>query len=107
MNSTADGNLPPGTNPNFNQRLGIVKQPPFARGKWTHLAIIYSKMGTGEGQLKGASSAIKEPFEWAAGQATLRLGVNYTGWMDEIAIYRRPLTAAEIAKAWQQQRPKK
>ena len=42
-----------------------------------------------------------------AGQATLRLGVNYTGWMDEIAIYRRPLTAAEIAKARQQQRPKK
>ena len=108
-------NLPPDTNPNFNQRLVIVKQPPFARGKWTHVAIAYSKLGNGAGQaqlyldghLQGATSPIKEPFAWAAGQATLRLGVNYTGWMDEIAIYRRPLTAAEISKVGQQQRPRK
>ena len=84
----------------------VVKQPPFARGKWTHVVITYAKLGSGAGQaelyldgkLQGASSLVKEPFEWEAGKATLRLGVQYTGWIDDIAIYRRPLTAAEIAK---------
>lgn len=98
--------LPPDTNPDFNNRLVVVKQPPFARGKWTQVVITYSKLGSGAGQaqlyldgkLQGVSSLVKEPFEWAAGKSTLRLGVNYTGWMDDISIYGRPLTATEIAK---------
>ena len=99
------GNQPPDKNPDFNRRLVIVKQPPFARGKWTHVAITYAKLGAGAGEarlyldrvLQGTSATVKEPFAWHS-KPTLRLGVNYTGWMDELAIYRKALTAAEIGK---------
>jgi hypothetical protein len=95
---------PPDKNPDFNSRLVIVKQPPFARGRWTHVAITYSGLGGGsgeaklylDGRLQGASSPIKEAFEWDPAKAAIRLGVNYSGLMDEVAIYRRPLTPAEI-----------
>lgn len=97
--------IAPDKNPDFNSRLVIVKNPPFARGRWTHVAVTYSKLGSGageaklylDGKLQGTSSTVKEPFSWEAGKASIRLGLNYTGLLDEIAIYSRPLTAAEIA----------
>ena len=97
-------NLPPDTNPAFNQRLVIVKQPPFVRGQWTHVVVTYVGLGTGggeaklylDGNLQGTSSRVKEPFAWDPAKVALRLGVGYVGWMDEVAIYGRPLTAAEI-----------
>jgi hypothetical protein len=113
LKSWNSGDLPPDKNPAFNQRLVIVKQPPFARGKWTHVAITYSKLGTGGGQaslyldgkLQGTSPSIAEPFEWDPKVAALRLGVNYTGLMDEISVFRRPLTATEIVILGRQSRP--
>jgi len=93
-------------NPDFNGRLVVVKQPPFARGKWTHVAITYSKLGSGKGEaqlyldgaLQGTSSLVKEPFTWQAGKPTLRLGVGYSGWLDEVAVYGQALSAGEIGK---------
>jgi hypothetical protein len=93
-------NLPPDKNPKFDQRLVAVKNPPFSRQRWTHVVITY-KTGSAslylDGKLQGNSSPITEPFSWNLDQATIRLGVNYAGLFDDLAIYNRVLTPAEIA----------
>lgn len=98
-------NIPPDKNPKFNERLVIVRQPPFQREKWTRVVITYSGLGSGQGtaslyldgKLQGTTPVIGEVFSWSHGKPTIRLGVNYTGLMDNIAIYNRVLTPSEIA----------
>lgn len=98
--------IPPDKNPNFTNRLVVVKQAPFSRDRWTHVAISYENLGTPKGRatlyLNGASQGntpvIGEPFSWSASNATIRLGVNYVGLFDDLALFRRPLTANEIAE---------
>jgi len=93
-------------NPAFNNRLVVVKQPPFTKDKWIRVAITYDGLGSGkgsaslyvDGKLQGRNGTpITESFTWEAGKATIRLGVNYIGWMDDLAAYNRVLTAEEIA----------
>src|SRR6185436_20930295 len=103
----------PDKNPYFTNRLVVVKSTPFARGRWTHVAIAYAGLGSGageaklylDGKLQGTTPKIAEPFEWDMTRGALRLGVNYVGLMDDVAIFRRPLDAREIgvlaaAKKW-------
>ncbi len=90
--------------PAFNDRLVVVKQTPFARGKWTHVAITHSALGGGkgtaklylDGKLQGSTPSIAEPFEWDIAKGAIRLGVGYVGLMDEVAIFKRALTDKEI-----------
>jgi len=92
-------------NPFFNQRTVVVNEPPFARGQWTHVAIVFSRIGTDSGgtaklylngKLAGSAEGIKEPFNMEPAIATIRLGVNYTGLFDELSIYTRALNDAEV-----------
>ncbi len=88
----------------FDKRLVVVDQPPFAKGVWTHVAITHDGLGTPagtatlylDGEPQGAASGIGEGFEWDMSKAAVRLGVNYVGLYDELAIFDRPLTADEI-----------
>ena len=93
-----------GDSPKFLNRLVVVEQPPFASGKWTHVAIVYDGLGAEggtatlylDGEPQGTSTGISEPFVWDMATATIRLGVNYVGLFDELAIFDRPLTAEEV-----------
>lgn len=98
-------NVAPNDDPFFNQRTVVVTQPPFARGQWTHVAIAFAGIGTDSGGTAklylngkpvGTATGIKEPFTWEPFLATVRLGVNYTGLFDELSMYSRALTDAEI-----------
>jgi Concanavalin A-like lectin/glucanases superfamily len=98
-------NLSTDQNPFFNQRTVVVTEPPFARGQWTHVAIVFSRIGSDSGgtaklylngKLAGTADGIKEPFNWEPAIATIRLGVNYVGLWDELSTFTRPLTDAEI-----------
>jgi hypothetical protein len=97
-------NLEPDKNPNFANRLVVVQQTPFARGKWTHVAIVHTGLGGGQGsatlyldgRTQGTTPVIAEPFAWNPTLAAIRLGVNYVGLMDDVAIFNRALTADEI-----------
>ena len=89
----------------FDQRTVVVTQPPFARGQWTHVAIAFSGLGTDaggtaklylNGKLAGTAEGIKEAFNMEPAIATVRLGVNYTGLLDELSMYSRALTDAEV-----------
>lgn len=98
------GGTDPDKNPVFNNRLVVVKKPPFTREKWTHVAITYSGLGTGKGtatlyvngESQGDSTPIGEAFDWDPAQTTLRLGIAYVGWMDDLTTFRRPLTREEL-----------
>ncbi len=99
-------NTPTEHYPAFLNRLVVVKQTPFARGKWTHIAVTYTGLGGGKGsaqlylngQLQGSTSPIPESFEWDLSQGAIRLGVGYVGLMDEVSVFRRALTAKEIGQ---------
>ena len=103
----------PETKPNeeagFDERLVVVDQPPFAAGKWTHVAIVHEGLGTPggkatlylDGEARGASEGISEAFTWDMATATIRLGVNYVGYWDELAIFDRALSAAELTAFYQ------
>jgi Concanavalin A-like lectin/glucanases superfamily len=98
--------LEPDKNPDFLRRLVVVKEPPFGRGKWTHVAITFSRLNTRgrgasatlylNGRLQGTTPEIREPFTWDVPRATIRLGVNYVGLFDELSAFNRPLNDKEI-----------
>ena len=98
-------NLPGDKNPDFTNRLVVVDPPPFSRGKWTHVVITHRGLGSVQGgtanlyldgRLQGTKTGISEPFTWDMSKAAIRVGVNYVGLFDELAIFNRPLTEAEI-----------
>ena len=97
--------LPNQENSDFQKRLVVVDSPPFKGDRWTQVLITYSGLGSSaggtsslylNGELQGQTENISEPFEWDVSKGALRLGVNYVGFMDEIAFFNRPLTEEEI-----------
>jgi len=93
-----------GKHPVFLNRLVVVRKYPFTKGTWTHVAITHSGLGSGKGaatlylngEKQGEASMIAEAFSWDPSRATLRVGVNYVGLFDELKVFSRPLTPAEI-----------
>ncbi|MFN0170186.1 MAG: LamG-like jellyroll fold domain-containing protein [Bryobacteraceae bacterium] len=96
--------VPPDKNPDFVKRLVIVKKTPFSREKWTHVAVTHSGLGSGNGsarlylngQLQGSAQGIKEPFTWDMKKGAIRLGLSYVGRFDDLALFNRELTEAEV-----------
>ena len=98
-------NLPADKFPDFEKRLIRVTKTPFARGKWTHVAITYTGLGSAQGgvaklyldgKLQGTTAPIRELFSWDPARAALRLGVSYVGLFDELKVFRRALSEREI-----------
>ena len=97
-------NQPADKNPEFARRLVVVERPPFASGTWTHIAITWtglgSKQGAGalylNGKLVSHTTGIPEPFVWDVANVAIRLGVNYSGLMDELAVFDRALSPSEV-----------
>lgn len=95
-----------GDTPDFKNRLVVNQNPPFARGKWTHVAITHEGLGGGkgtahlylDGRLQGASGPIAESFSWDVSAAAIRLGVNYIGLFDDLAVFSKALTRDEVRK---------
>jgi len=94
----------------FDQRTVAVTQPPFTHGQWTHVVVAFSRIGSDSGgtaklylngKLAGTAEGIKEPFNMEPALATVRLGVNYTGLFDELSMYSRALTDAEVEALYQ------
>ena len=99
-------NLPPDKFPAFAKRLVAVKKTPFAKDKWTNVAITFDRLGSGNGtatlylngQSQGTTESIPERFEWDQARSAIRLGVNYVGLFDDLTVFSRPLTAAEVKR---------
>jgi hypothetical protein len=100
-------NASPDNNPEFEKRLIPVKQPDFARGKWSHVLINFEGLNSDDsttelffdGKSKGKLD-VKDPFTWEVEKAHILLGLSYVGLMDELAIFKRPLSSEEVKQVF-------
>jgi hypothetical protein len=86
--------------------LAAVENPPFQKGKWTHIAFTFSNFNSQkadatsklylDGSLVASLSPRLQTFTWDIDQAAIMLGLNYVGLMDDLAIFDRALEADEI-----------
>jgi hypothetical protein len=86
--------------------LVTVPKPPFARGKWTHVAFTFERFNTGrddglarlylDGALVATLSPRRQTFTWDENQSLIMLGLGYIGLWDELAIFNRALTTEEV-----------
>lgn len=93
--------IPPADRP-----LVTVEPPPFSKGKWTHVVFTWTSFNTGrpdgvarlylDGQERGALTGREQTFTWTPADSKITLGLNYIGLLDELAIFNRALTPAEV-----------
>ncbi len=97
--------ISPNDNPDFTNRLVAVASPPFKRGSWTHVVIAYAGLNSSAGgtarlyldaEYQGAAEGIREPFTWDLSGSTIRLGINYVGLFDELAVFDKALSDEEV-----------
>ena len=102
--------LPPNKDPNFERRLIAVSDLPFQKGRWTHVVFTFVGLngrsgGRGilylNGQHQGTSELIMEPFTWNTEQASIRLGLNYVGGFDELALFDRALSPEQVTQLYE------
>jgi Concanavalin A-like lectin/glucanases superfamily len=92
--------------PASERPLITVPKPPFAAGKWTHVAFSFSRFNTGrpdgtatlylDGKPAGSLGPRTQTFTWDAAKAAIMPGLNFIGLMDEFAVFDRALSADEI-----------
>lgn len=81
-------------------------RPPFAADRWTHVAITFERFNTGQpdavatlyldGQHQGALPGRTQTFTWDPERAAIMIGLGYIGLFDELALFDRALSDAEI-----------
>lgn len=94
------------TTKGFYHRVRGILDPPFSGDRWTHVAITHDQLGSGDasahlyldGQRVITHQPIKDPFTWQHNNANIYLGLRYSGFIDELLIFDRSFTAAEITQ---------
>ena len=76
-------------------------------GRYTHVAMVFERFNSGRSDgvarlfLDGRAAAELSPrtqtWSWKAADQRIILGLNYVGWLDELALFDRALSAGEIA----------
>ncbi len=101
-------NIGPDENPDFKNRLVVAKDRPFAHQVWTHIVITFSDINSKGGQgslfvngLPQGTTEIPESFTWDLERAKIFLGLNYIGFMDELALFDKALNANEVQLLYQ------
>lgn len=95
---------PDNENPNFISQLGVVKEPPFKRGVWTHIVMNFTGLNSEDGkaalyingEMKALRTGIKDPFTWELENSNIYLGLSYIGLMDEVSLYNKHLSKEQI-----------
>lgn len=76
-------------------------------GRWTHVVLAFERFNSGaddgvaqlylDGEVAATLSPRRQTWTWDPAAQRILLGLNYVGWMDELAWFDRALAAAEIA----------
>lgn len=93
----------------FEKRTVKIEKPTFTRKVWTHVLITYDGLGTPQslanlylnGENKGAINGIDDPFSWDLEESKIFLGLGFTGLMDELSIFNKPLTEKQAMELYQ------
>ena len=83
-----------------------IARAPFSREAWTHAVFTLenindkTKKPVGKlylnGQLQGAIENWDLTFAWDPAKVLLVLGASYVGHMDDLSVFKRALTDAEV-----------
>ena len=92
--------------PDKERPMVPVYRPPFTRAGWTHVVFCFGNINSGrkdgfgrlylDGKDQGAFENWSIPFNWDESRSALTLGLSYIGWIDDVAVFNRPLTGAEV-----------
>lgn len=93
----------------FEKRLISIKKSSFSRSSWTHVLIAYDGLGIANswaslylnGEKIGTIKGIDDPFTWELEQSNIFLGLGFTGLMDELSIFNKPLTEEQAVELYQ------
>jgi acetyl esterase/lipase len=85
-----------------------VAGTPFSREKWTHVVFTLQNINDKKkppigklylnGKLQGSIEKWDMTFDWDPAKVLLVLGANYVGYMDDLAVFDRPLTEVEVTR---------
>jgi hypothetical protein len=88
--------------------LAAAPRTPFARDKWTHVVFTFENFNTGredglaklylDGKPAATVGPRRQTFTWEEDKSVLALGLGYIGLWDELSVFNRALTAAEVAE---------
>jgi hypothetical protein len=91
--------------PDAERPMVPVLQPPFRRDRWTHVLVTFANINSGEkngrgtlyldGKKQGTFDGWNNTFNWDVTKSALTLGLGYTGYLDDLAVFDRELTDAE------------
>ncbi len=92
--------------PMAERPMVTVTRPPFTRESWTQVVLTFEGFNTGkaEGQATlylnsqpiGIVSPRVQTFTWDPSKTIAMLGIAYAGLIDDVAFFRRALTANEV-----------
>ena len=95
------------TQPRVDAPLVRVKAIDFKEGEWRHVAMVWNNFDTGkpdaratlylDGKPAGSLADREIAMAWNVARAGIYFAVNYVGLLDELAVFNRPLTDAEVA----------
>ena len=86
-----------------------VERAPFARTKWTHAVFTFDRLNAGkagvgklylDGKLQGTIKDWDLTLGWEADKVQLVLAAAYVGHMDDLAVFNRALTDAEVRQVF-------
>jgi hypothetical protein len=88
-----------------------LEKSPFTREKWTHVAFTVDHVNDKtakplgrlyiDGQPRGAIENWDLTFAWDPAAVQLVLGASYVGYLDDLAVFNRALTDAEVRQVFQ------
>ena len=97
--------------PEAERPMVATHTPPFRRDRWTHVVFTFEninsdrKNSTGklylDGKLQGQFGEREHVFHWDVSQSALTIGLNYIGEFDDLAVFNRALTDAEVARIFE------
>jgi hypothetical protein len=82
-----------------------VARAPFARTRWTHVVFTWDRLNEGkagsgrlylDGEPQGAITGWQLDLGWDPAQVRLVLAAAYVGDFDDLAVFNRELTPAEV-----------
>ena len=83
----------------------VVTKSPFAGDRWTHVAFSLTDLNSGktngvarlylDGKPQGAFDG-DHRFTWSVDDLAIMLGIQYIGYLDDLAIFDRALQPREI-----------
>lgn len=92
--------------PDGERPMVQLSERPFGRDRWVHVVFTYDRLNAGEaargslyidGVAVGSIAGWDLTLAWDPASVIIALAWNYVGFLDDLAIFDRALTATEIA----------